>query len=167
MGATSVAPKRDSLRSRCLGFLRSFVARHPCRFFTRLPASALLFLAWPSPLITTRWSLSWERLQSPRKGTSFGRDAVALRSFVARHPCLFSLASRRASHFSLLAQRKVTKRKSTPHSRPTHSPCASGARGSSGVRRQSVRGLASNWPTSCGPSFGHSLRSLAAIEGAH
>jgi hypothetical protein len=45
-----------------------------------------------------------------------------------------SLASRRASHFSLRGQREVTKRKATPHSRPKHCPCAPGTRGRSGVR---------------------------------
>ena len=71
----------------------------------------------------------------------------------------------RASHFSLRGQREGTKRKATPHSRLTHSPCAPGPRACYGVRRQSIPGLASNWPTSCVPSFGLILRSLAAIEG--
>ncbi len=61
----------------------------------------------------------------------------------------------------------MAQRKATPHSRLTHSPCAPGSRACCGVRRQSIHGLASNWPTSCGPSFGHSLRSLATIEGPH
>ena len=73
----------------------------------------------------------------------------------------------RASYFLLRGQEKVSKEKATPHSRLAHSPCAPGARACSGVRRQSIRGLASNWPTSCGPSFGQFLRSLAAIEGPH
>ena len=55
--------------------------------------------------------------------------------------------------------------KATPQSRLTHSPCAPGPRTCYGVRRQSIPGLASNWPTSCEPSFGLVLRSLAAIEG--
>jgi hypothetical protein len=60
------------------------------------------------------------------------------------HPCSrpsergihagYSLASRRASVFLLRGQEKVTKEKATPHSRPTHSPCAPGSRGRSGVR---------------------------------
>ena len=78
---------------------------------------------------------------------------------------VFSLASGRVSHFLLRGQEKVTKEKATPHSRLTHSPCAPGTRACSGVRRQSIRGLASNWPTSRGPSFGHSLRSPAASDG--
>ena len=78
---------------------------------------------------------------------------------------VFSLASGRVSHFLLRGQEKVTKEKATPHSRLTHSPCAPGTRACSGVRRQSIRGLASNWPTSCGPSFGHSLHSPAASDG--
>ena len=72
---------------------------------------------------------------------------------------------RRASHFSLRGQREVTKRKATPHSRLAHSPCAPGARACYGVRRQSIRGLASNWPTSCGPSFGQFLHRPAASDG--
>ncbi len=61
--------------------------------------------------------------------------------------------------------RNMAQRKATPHSRLTHSPCAPRARACSGVRRQSIRGLASNWPTSCGPSFGQFLRSPAARDG--
>ncbi len=72
---------------------------------------------------------------------------------------------RRASVFLLRGQEKGTKEKATPHSRLAHSPCAPGPRACYGVRRQSIHGLASNWPTSCGPSFGQFLRSLAAIEG--
>ena len=90
---------------------------------------------------------------------------VRARSFGARHPCLFSLASSERVTFSCVAKRKVTKEKATPHSRLTHSPCAPGTRACYGVRRQSIPGLTSNWPTSCGPSFGLFLRSLAAIEG--
>ncbi len=67
--------------------------------------------------------------------------------------------------FSCVAKRKAPKRRPPRHSRLTHSPCAPGARACSGVRRQSIHGLASNWPTSCGPSFGQFLRSLATIEG--
>ena len=76
---------------------------------------------------------------------------------------VFSLASGRVSHFLLRGQEKVTKEKATPHSRLTHSPCAPGTRACSGVRRQSIPGLASNWPTSCGPSFGHSRQLLPAL----
>ena len=65
-----------------------------------------------------------------------------------------------------MAKENVTKRKATPRSRLAHSPCAPGSRACYGVRRQSIPGLTSNWPTSCGPSFGQFLRSLAAIEGA-
>src|SRR5690606_23869332 len=67
---------------------------------------------------------------------------------------------------SLGGQEQVVKETATPRSRPTHSPCATCPRGRSGVRRQSVHGLTSNWPTSCGPPCGLILRNLAAIEGA-
>ena len=65
VGATSVAMldfSWERLQSRC--YLRRFEARHPCRF------SLASHLG-----VTTRWYFLWERLQSPRKGTPFGRDA--------------------------------------------------------------------------------------------
>ncbi len=99
------------------------------------------------------------------RGSDFSRDAyffTLLRS-AASLPCFARL--RRASHLSLCGQRNMAQRKATPHSRLPHSPCAPGARVCSGVRRQSIRGLASNWPTSCGPSFGQSLHSPAASDG--
>ncbi len=53
--------------------------------------------------------------------------------------------------------------KAIPHSRLPHSPCAPGARVCSGFRRQSIRGLTSNWPTSCGSSFGQFRQRLPAL----
>ncbi len=57
---------------------------------------------------------------------------ISLRSFGARHPCLFSLASRRASVFLLRGQREDTKRKATPIQRSPGSCPATAQRDSGG-----------------------------------
>lgn len=115
---------------------RSFGARHPCRFFTRLPVNESLPLAWPG--------------ESSHCAAGAAQTAQLARRAQGRMPGV----------------KKVTKGKVTTHSRLPHSSCAPGPRACYGVRRQSIPGLASNWPTSCGPSFGHFLRRLAATEGA-
>jgi len=58
---------------------------------------------------------------------AFDRERSAGLRFVGgRHPCLFPLASRRAGHFLLRAQEKVTKEKGTPETRPPGIlPCGS------------------------------------------
>jgi hypothetical protein len=91
-----------------------------------------------------------------------------LRSFVARHPCLFSLASGERVTFSCVAKRRVTKEKATPIQRSPGSatapallyllhPCSRPAlrlrNATPGVRRQSIRGLASNWAQSIAPTL--------------
>jgi len=96
-----------------------------------------------------------ERLKHGPEGASVANHPVALslgcRIIADGLTCGgLSTSCRRSSHFSLVAQRKVTKRKSTPMARLTGilpSRCAGGFRGFS----TGLPALAKNWPASCRP----------------
>ena len=75
------------------------------------------------------------------------------RSFVARHPCLFSLASGRASHFLLRGQEKSNQREGHPDAAVSGHPALRLRNATPGVRRQSIPGLASNWAQSLAPTL--------------
>ncbi len=122
--------------------IRVFVAQHPSRFHSPQPARRPCAGRGPVPLLVNPFFV-----HAP---TSRGIPAF-FHSPPASECLLFAWPKRRHQE------------KATPHSRLAHSPCAPGPRACYGVRRQSIHGLASNWPTSCGPSFGLVRQLLHAL----
>ena len=78
---------------------------------------------------------------------------------------MLPLALRASGLLSLLVQRKVTK-ETHPRRRGLRASCPATARGRSGVRWMYVRVHSANGRTSCAPSCGLFLRTLAAPQGA-
>src|SRR6185312_7568563 len=121
--------------------------------------------SWPSgvmppmPVMTTRFIAELLGWRAWARQVVLWQYAAADESWTS-----VSSACRRASYFSLRAQREVTKRNGTPRTRPPGilpCGCAGGFRGFSAARPV----LSKNWPTSCRPPCGLVLHPPAASEG--
>ena len=144
-----------------IGNLAELFDRQPAyRFFTRLP---LLSVLRDSYAAARRASLSFFH-SSPTSHCLRDSYAAARRGI----PAGVSLASRRASHFLLRGQEKVTQEKATPMQRSPGirqlllrcstpasmpSPALRLRNATPGVRRQPIHGLTANWAQSIAPTL--------------